>query len=141
MRAGLIASCVLLALAGATTTVSAGKAIYKWKDAQGSLHFSDTPPPPGATLISGPKPPPPPAQAAEDTADPAKADAAAPSVSAEDERIAQIKAAECAELRATREQLVKRQAGESTEPISDDERARIPVAIADIDRRIGQLCD
>ena len=39
-----------------------GQEIYKWKDAGGAVHFTDTPPPPGATLLKGPKPSPIPAQ-------------------------------------------------------------------------------
>ena len=47
---------VLAVLLVASTTALCDQVIYKWKDAAGSVHYSDTPPPPGATLIKGPKP-------------------------------------------------------------------------------------
>lgn len=45
----------LLVLGAATAY---GQQIYKWQDAGGAVHFTDTPPPPDATLLKGPKLPP-----------------------------------------------------------------------------------
>jgi hypothetical protein len=42
----LIRTLALLVLAGACSTVQAGK-IYQWKDAKGVTHYSDSPPPEG----------------------------------------------------------------------------------------------
>ena len=45
----------LLALVTVVGSAAASSTVYKWKDANGGLHLTDTPPPAGATLISGPK--------------------------------------------------------------------------------------
>lgn len=38
-----------------TATSAAGQVVYKWKDAGGAVHYTDTPPPAGAILLNGPK--------------------------------------------------------------------------------------
>lgn len=39
----------LLALVLVVGSAAASSTVYKWKDANGGLHFTDTPPPAGAT--------------------------------------------------------------------------------------------
>jgi hypothetical protein len=128
---------------------AAGGTVYKWKDAKGGLHFSDTPPPAGATLISGPRPPP--SQAASSEALPAlqrdaaelarETPASDPAAHAEAERkAAGLLAQECEQLRLTRAALEKRRTGESTEILTDDERGALPASIAEVDGKIQSLC-
>jgi len=128
---------------------AAGSTVYKWKDAKGGLHFSDTPPPAGATLISGPKPPASQADLNEahqalrrDAADLARETPAADPAAREeaDRKVAALLAQECAELRQTRTVLEKRRNGESTEILTDDERAALPASIAEADAKISSLC-
>lgn len=40
-----------IALLAASMQAAAGSDIYQWKDADGKVHFTDTPPPPGATAL------------------------------------------------------------------------------------------
>lgn len=141
---------LLPALAIATgAAFAAGSTVYKWKDAKGGLHFSDTPPPAGATLISGPRPPASQADLNEahqalqrDATDLAKETPAAdPAAHAQAERkAAEQRAQECEELRLTRAVLEKRRNGESTEILTDEERAALPGSIAEVDGRIASLC-
>ncbi|TDR46519.1 uncharacterized protein DUF4124 [Tahibacter aquaticus] len=93
----------LLAAVAATAGQSADK-VYKWKDANGAIHFSDAPPPKGtefnnvkivnqsAAITSQPTPEAPPADAAAD-ADPNKP-AAAPQVAKDTSREARCKEAQ-----------------------------------------------
>ena len=141
---------LLPALAIATgVAFAAGGTVYKWKDAQGGLHFSDTPSPAGTTLISGPKPPASQADLNEvhqalqrDAAELARETPAAdPAAHAQAERkVAGLRAQECEELRLARAVLEKRRNGESTEILTNDERAALPASIAEVDSRIASLC-
>ncbi len=152
----VLASALVMGVAGA-----AGNTVYKWKDASGGLHFSDTPPPAGATLISGPKAPVSqgsPADCRPDISaeDCARAQAAlqrdadglaqdlSASESASDEnhdaRLVELRAQECEHLRLTRVELERRQSGESSEILTDEERAALPASIAEIDSKISAAC-
>jgi hypothetical protein len=156
---------LLLALILVTgATAAPGNTVYKWKDASGGLHFSDTPPPAGATLISGPKAAVPHASAesqpdcradisadecvkaraalqrdAEDLARETPASDPARRES-DDRRVVDLRAQECAHLRQTRAALERRRSGESNEILTDEERAAVPASIADVDSKIGETC-
>ena len=56
---------VIIAMGALVHPAIAAGAIYKWKDASGSIHFTQTPPPPGARLLEGPKEEPRPAPKAD----------------------------------------------------------------------------
>jgi hypothetical protein len=45
----------ILAMEAMAQPASAAGGLYKWQDATGWIHFTQTPPPPGATLLEGPK--------------------------------------------------------------------------------------
>ncbi len=127
--------------------------VYQWKDAQGGMHFTDTPPPAGAVLIKGPKPKPgstpapPPAAAA--VASPQPASAPASTLSPEEAaylaeleaRVAKAKAKDCEELALAAEAGRRVLDGRSTEIISADERARLPAQIADMEARRLRDCN
>jgi hypothetical protein len=141
---------LLPALVSATgAAFAAGGTVYKWKDAKGGLHFSDTPPPAGATLISGPRPPA--SQEASNEAlqalqrDAAERASETPAVdpvahAEADRKAAELRAQECEQLRLTRAALEKRRNGESTEILTEEERAALPASIAEVDGRIQTLC-
>ena len=149
-----------LLLAGTATASD----VYKWKDADGGLHFTDTPPPPGATLISGPKITRPAASApsqpdcrtdisAKDCArarvalerdaeslkaemppeDPAASDAHA-------RRADELRRQDCEQLQQAKTAIEKRLNGESSEILTDEERAAQPEQLADIERRLRENC-
>ena len=131
--------------------LAAGGTVYKWKDAQGGLHFSDTPPPPGATLISGPagsnaRPAADTAQALEalqhDAADLARETPAMDPAAqaAADDRASALRAEECGMLRLEKTELERRRTGESKEILSDEERAALPASIAENAARIESTC-
>jgi hypothetical protein len=155
---------LVLALA-AGAAVASGNTVYKWKDADGGLHFSDTPPPAGATLISGPAgaaPQIPPAMPVIDCgADVLPADCAQareslgrdaeglkqsrpphdPAVHAhEDQKAASAMAHECDQLRQLQTALQQRQDGNSSEILTDEERAALPAAMADVRRKLAEIC-
>lgn len=155
---------VLLVLTLSFAAVASAATVYKWKDAQGNLHFSDTPPPPDATLISGPK-----------AATAATAGVAQPEcrtdISAEecamaraalerdakdlasdmpeidanataeaDRNRAEILEQECQQLRTAKAALERIQNGESHEIHSAEELATVPASIAETEARIKELC-
>jgi hypothetical protein len=155
---------LLLALALVAGTAAASGTVYKWKDAVGGLHFSDTPPPAGATLISGPKAP-------VSQAVPAPQPDCRPDISAEecaearaalqrdaediaretppgdpaqresdDRKVSELRAQECEQLRQIRSALEHRRSGKSTEILTDEERAALPASIAEVDSKIGDIC-
>lgn len=158
-RRPLAAFLLLLAVLPA----SAGNTVYSWKDAEGRLHFSDTPPPPGATLIRGPAPKPPAGEnacppdtppadcrtarkALREDLDSLSTDTdAANRRASPDADAAKLVAKECADLRATRAALERRRDGRSSEILTDAERRAssreaIDRDIAQIDLRLVQLC-
>lgn len=48
--------CLFVALLlMASASIALGQVVYPWKDATGTVHYTDTAPPPGATLLKGPK--------------------------------------------------------------------------------------
>ena len=151
----------LLALVTVVGSAAASSTVYKWN---GGLHFSDTPPPAGATLISGPKvtrpaasvPPQPDCRTDISAEDCAQARAALESdaetlgseVKAEDpatddayvRRANQLRAEDCEMLRQGKAAIEKRMSGESTEILTDEERAAQPEQLADIERRLSGNC-
>jgi hypothetical protein len=147
MRPGRLLLPVLAIAASAA--FAAGGTVYKWKDAKGGLHFSDTPPPAGAILISGPKPAaaregavdaPPGIQRDAKTASDALPPGSAPAAAAGDPQVAAVRAQECELLRHVRIALERRRTGESTEILTDEERAALPADIAATDGRIATDC-
>ncbi len=126
--------------------------VYQWKDAQGGMHFTDTPPPAGAVLIKGPKPKPgstpPPAPVPAAVVAPEPAPAQAPTLSPEEAaylaeleaRVAKAKAKDCEELALAAEAGRRMLDGRSTEIISVEERAKLPAQIADIEARRLREC-
>ena len=154
----------LLALVTVVGSAAASSTVYKWKDANGGLHFTDTPPPAGATLISGPKvtrptsgaTPQPDCRTDISAEDCAQARAALESdaetlgseVKAEDpatddayvRRANQLRAEDCEMLRQGKAAIEKRMSGESTEILTDEERAAQPAQLADIGRRLSGNC-
>lgn len=141
---------LLPVLAIATTAAfAAGGTVYKWKDAKGGLHFSDTPPPAGSVLISGPRPPatregaievPPAIPRDAEDASKALPPGSPPAASAGDPQVAYARAQECEHLRQVRIALERRRTGESTEILTDEERAALPADITATDSRIATIC-
>ncbi|MBS0557034.1 MAG: DUF4124 domain-containing protein [Proteobacteria bacterium] len=154
-----------LLIAFASIAAASANAVYKWKDANGNLHFSDTPPPANATLISGPGAAPAQAQSlppfecrpdisakecevvraalqrdAEDLAasmppdDPAAREEAERKAA---EKVAEMRAHECVELRQMKAALQRMQSGPRGEIISDEERASLPAQIVDVDAKLA----
>ena len=154
---------LLLTLAVVAGSAS-GSTVYKWKDASGGLHFSDTPPPANAILISGPKVPVP--QAAPSSQSGCRADLSAEECAevraamrrdaegladgtpsddparreSDEQKMTELRAQECEQLRQTRVLLEQRLNGKSSEILTDEERAAAPASIAEIDSRIGENC-
>ncbi|RYD16810.1 MAG: DUF4124 domain-containing protein [Lysobacteraceae bacterium] len=129
---------------------TSGATVYQWKDASGGLHFSDTPPPADAILIRGPARPPAAQAASADANQALQRDAADlaqgmpavdPAARAADERkAAELRTQECEQLRQAGAALERRRSGESTEILTDHERAALPASIAEIDSKIASIC-
>lgn len=124
--------------------------VYQWKDAQGGMHFTDTPPPAGAVLIKSPKPKPgsAPATVPVPLPSPEPAPAPKPVLSAEEQarmaeleaRVAKAKARHCEDLALGAEAGRRVLDGRSTEIMSPEERASLPAQIADMEARRLRDC-
>ncbi len=50
-----VAAIMLTLLFAAVSSATFGSTLYKWRDAAGAVHYTDTPPPAGARLLPAPK--------------------------------------------------------------------------------------
>lgn len=103
-----LATAVLASAAAFACGSVAAEQIYKWKDADGVVHYTDTPPPKGTevdkvAVKAGPVPP---APAAEQTPAPGAATAATPATSAQAAtQVAALRATACDNARKRQQQL------------------------------------
>lgn len=158
VRARLLVALLAISLAAPAL---AAAPLYRWKDAGGIVHFSDTPPPASAIRLKASTPSPsvvapsPVCRSDISSADCAAATAAlgidaadiansSPAGSSEesalDPRIAELHARECAEQKAMLAALQRRKNDTSTEIMTASEEAGLPTQTADVERFLAASC-